>query len=212
MKFKLIRVLFQNKNKSLFRNKSIFDLIRYFFKLKLGEFSGEIYNFNETKEKISLNEDMLLATNKWLDKSIRKTLQKINLKNCIIFEEEKGFENVGLGFIFVPFIFGKAVSFTQKEAFVFFKTDQKKSYNLKINFVSIPKTKVYVKIENTVIDSFNINSLSYLQKMIQIEPNLIKEKISKISIIVEKCWSPSYVFNEIPNYPLGIGIEQIEIL
>ena len=100
----------------------------------------------------------------------------------------------------------------QKESTVFFKTDGKKSYDLKINFISIPKMKVYIKIEDTIIDSFNINSLSSVQKIIHIKSQLINEKISKISILVEKCWSPSYVFNEIPNYPLGVGIEQIEIL
>ncbi|AJM91257.1 hypothetical protein [Nitrosopumilus piranensis] len=210
MKFSLIKTLFQNRKKSLFRNEGSFNLIKYFVKLKLGEISGDIYKF-ENKEKIDFDESLCEATNQWLDKSIKNMLMKINLNNTIIFDEEKGYENVGTGFIFVPFLFNKVIAFTQKEAYVYFKIDEKKSYTLKINCISIPKTKVCVKINNIVIDAFNINSLSVLEKNVKIKSDLVEDKILKIAIIVEKCWSPNYIFEEIPNYPLGIGIEKIEI-
>ena len=185
-------------------------LFNYFLKLKLGEKTGKIYC--EKKDyKVKLDKFTLRNAEEVIDASIRKTLLKNKIGNIIDIKNKIGLENVGLGAIITPAMFGSLIIITQKKASFYFLTESKKIKKLKFVMLSIPKISGYVKFEDKVVDRFSIPTLTEYKKIIEIEPELIHNKVSKVSIIVDKCWSPNYLDNNLPNFPLGVAIQSIKM-
>ena len=208
---KIISILYKNRQKSVFTNQNTAKLLYYGLKLKIGELTGKIYIKKKLVDKFTINPELLKESLKFLDSSTRKTLAKMEISNTVDFGKNLGFENVGMGCILIPNLFGKAIAFTQKDASFYFKTCEKKPLTLTINFVSIPKVIGYVKFENSKIGEFSCSTFSERQLIFKINADLITQDISKVTISVSRCWSASYVLNDIPDFPLGAGIKSIEI-
>lgn len=211
MNLKMIWTLYSNKKSSVFRNQNLINMIIIGIKLKLGEFFGSIYINQKTAKKDILNLSMLKNSIQEFDSIIRGTLEKQQIKNIIDFDKN-GIENIGLGCVFVPSIFGHMVAFTQKEGEFYFKIDNTKKVMLQIQFTSIPKISGKIKLEEKVIGEFSLSSFKEKKLLVKIDSNLIKQKISKIKISVDKCWNIHHIYDLFPNYPLGVGIKHIEIL
>lgn len=212
MNRKLISTIYKNRKKSIFVNHNFIKLLYYGIKLKIGEISGRIYLRNELNNKLNIDLGFLEESTEDLDGYIRESLANIKIKNKIDFEKDKRFENVGMGCLFVPEIFGKIIVFSQKNASFYFKTDLKKPKTLVIELISIPKITGQIKFENTVIGKFSLNTFSEYKKTIKIDPELITQKISKVTILVDYCWLAGYVYKEIPDFPLGVGIKSLELV
>ena len=211
MNLKMIWTLYSNKKSSVFRNQNLINMIIIGIKLKLGEFFGSIYINQKTAKKDILNLSMLKNSIQEFDSIIRGTLEKQQIKNIIDFDKN-GIENIGLGCVFVPSIFGHMVAFTQKEGEFYFKIDNAKNIMLEIQLISIPKISGKIKLEEKVIGEFSLSSFKEKKILVKIDSNLIKQQISKIKISVDKCWNIHHIYNLFPNYPLGVGIKHIGIL
>ena len=122
----IISTLYQNRQKSVFTNQNIIKLLFYGLKLKIGEITGKIYVKKSHANKFTINPELLNESLKFLDSSTRKTLAKMEIGNTVDFDKNAGFENVGMGCLFVPKLFGGTIAFTQKNATFFFKTTEKK--------------------------------------------------------------------------------------
>jgi len=208
---KIISTLYKNRQKSVFTNQNTVKLLYYGLKLKIGEITGKIYIKKKYVSKFTINPELLNESLKFLDSSMRKTLAKMEINNTVDFDNNKGFENVGMGSLFIPHLFGKAIAFTQKDASFYFKTREKKPLTLTINLVAIPKINGDVKFEDTKIGEFSCSTFSERQLNFRINPELIIQDISKITISTEKCWSPRYVLGDIPDFPLGVGIKSMNL-
>lgn len=206
---RIISTLYHNRQKSAFTNQNTIKLLYYALKLKIGEITGKIYIKNKRLDKFSINPELLNESMRFLDSSMRKTLAKMEIGNTVDFDNNIGFENIGLGCLFIPHLFGKTVVFTQKDASFYFKTIEKKPLTLTINLVAMPKINGYVKFEDYKIGEFSCSTFSEHQLIFKINAELITQVISKITISIEKCWSASYVIKDIPDYPLGVGIKSM---
>jgi hypothetical protein len=180
-------------------------------RLKLGEFFGSIYIKQKITKKEILDLEMIENSMQEYDSLIRDTLEKQSIKNTVDFNE-KGIENVGSGCVFIPSVFGNRMVFSQKEAEFYFKIDKKQEIVLEIQLISIPKVSGTIKLEEKSIEKFSLSSFEEKRLLIKINSNLVKHKISKIKISVDKCWNIHHIFNLFPNYPLGVGIKQISVL
>jgi len=208
---KIISILYQNRQKSVFTNQNIIKLVSYALKLKIGEITGKIYINKKYDDKFTLSHELLNESLKFLDSTTRKALMKMKIDNRIDFENNIGFENIGMGSLFIPHLFGKAIVFTQKDASFYFKTDEKKPLALTIDLVAIPKINGHVKFEDVKIGEFSCSTFSERQLIFKINPEIITQDVSKITISVDRCWSASYVLNDVPDFPLGVGIKSIEL-
>jgi len=206
---RIISTLYQNRQKSVFTNQNSVKLLYYGLKLKIGEITGKIYIKKTDVDKFPINLELLNESLKILDSSTRKTLAKMEIGNTVDFEKNVGFENVGMGSLFVPQLFGKTIAFTQKDAAFYFKTTEKKPLTLVINLVAIPKVNGYIKLEDVKIGEFSCSTFSENKLIFKINPEIITQDISKITISIEKCWSARYVIEDIPDYPLGVGIKSM---
>lgn len=208
MNFTKIFDLYKNRSSSS-RQMNFSKLLGYFLKLKVGEMTKKIY-LNNKKERFDLEENLVFAEN-MIDSHIRKTLEKIKLNNIINVKEKKGFENIGMGAVITPAMFGNLIMITQKKTSIYFSTKEKKKLNLSINFLAIPKISGQIKFEDKIIDNFTISTLTEYKKTICVNSELITNNISKVTIIVDKCWSANYLDNVLPNFPLGIAIQTMEL-
>lgn len=206
---RIISTLYQNRQKSAFTNQNIVKLLFYGLKLKIGEITGKIYIKKTHVSKFTINFELLNESLKFLDSSTRKTLAKMGIENTIDFGKNVGFENVGMGCLFVPQLFGETIAFTQKNATFYFKTTEKKPLTLVMNLVAIPKVNGYIKLEDAKIGEFSCSTFSENKLIFKINPDLITQDISKITIYTEKCWSARYVLEDIPDFPLGVGIKSM---
>ncbi len=211
MNLKMIRTLYSNKKNSVFRNQNLINMVIIGIRLKLGEFFGSIYIKQKITKKEILDLEMIENSMQEYDSLIRDTLEKQSIKNTVDFNE-KGIENVGSGCVFIPSIFGDMIVFSQKEAEFYFKIDKKQETVLEIQLISIPKVSGTIKLEEKSIEKFSLSSFEEKRLLIKINSNLVKHKISKIKISVDKCWNIHHIFNLFPNYPLGVGIKQISVL
>jgi hypothetical protein len=208
MNFKKIFELYKNRTSSN-RKIHFIKLVNYFIKLKIGEITKKIY-YNNNNEKLNIEEYLVHAEN-IIDSSIRKTLEKINIDNIINIKEEKGFENIGVGMIFTPAMFGNLILLTQKKSTIYFKTKEKKDLTLDINLFAIIKISGHIMFEEKIIDKFLISTLTEYKNSICIDSDWITENISKITIIVDRCWSANYIDSKLPTYPLGVGIQSMNL-
>jgi len=204
MDFSLIHSLYKNRTAS----RGTTELLRYFIKLKIGEFTGTIYK-SSNKKSNELYINFLIEGEKTLDRYIRKFLANYSTDGIIDVEKKKGLQNIGTGCLVVPNVLEKLIILTQKVASFYFRTDQSKDYNFKIDLVSIPKVSGSIKIEEQIITSFNMGTLGKKTVEIIINQKMIKEKISKISIHIDKCWFPNYLDLNIADFPLGVGITKM---
>ncbi len=206
---KIISTLYKNRQKSVFTNQNTVKLLYYGLKLKIGEITGKIYIKKKYVSKFTINPELFNESLKFLDSSMRKTLAKMEIGNTVDFDKNAGFENVGMGCLFVPKLFGGTIAFTQKNATFYFKTTEKKPFTLVMNLVAIPKVNGYIKLEDVKIGKFSCSTFSENKLIFKINPDLITQDISKITISTEKCWSARYVLKDIPDFPLGVGIKSM---
>lgn len=189
--------------------KPLGSLLLYFLKLKIGEMTGKIYSIQKSdtsfkSKNISFGEEML-------DDHIRKYVEKTSDNNLIDVEKKTGFDRIGTGCIVTPALFGNLVIVTQKKGTFYFKTKKGQDYNLLIELLAVPKISGEVFIENTKIASFKINTLTKHRIFIKIDALLVKGPVSKISIITDKCWTPNYLDDKLPDFPVGICVLRISL-
>ena len=206
----MIWTLYRNKKSSVFRNQNLINMVIIGIKLKLGEFFGSIYIKPKTVNENILDLNRVKNSMQDFDSIIRDTLEKQCIKNTIDFNK-KGIENIGVGCVFVPSIFGHMVAFTQKEAEFYFKIDNTKNTILEIQLISIPKISGTIKIEERDIEKFSLSSFEEKKLLIKINSDSINHKITKIKISVDRCWNIHHIYGLFPNYPLGVGIKYVEI-
>lgn len=205
MNFSLIYSLY--KNRTFSRSKK--ELLFYFLKLKIGEITGRIFFQNE-KPFGNISKNHLLYAEEAIDNSIRKYLLNSS-QNIIELKNKKGFENIGLGSLITPAMFGHLLLITQKKSSFYFKTDINKKLKLKIEFFAIPKTFGEVFFEDKKIHSFEIPTLTKREVILDINPKFVINEVSKITITTTKNWSPRYLDKKLPDFPLGIGITKISL-
>ncbi|MDE1844243.1 MAG: hypothetical protein KGI10_02810 [Thaumarchaeota archaeon] len=190
-------------------NKSLSVFLVYFLKLKIGEITGKIYNVQKTNtsfesKNISLGEEIL-------EESIRRYVEKTPDVNLIDLDKKSGFDRIGLGCFITHALFGNLIIVTQKNGSFYFKTKKGHDYNLIIDVLSIPKTSGKIFVEKTMISSFKINTLTKHRIFVKIDPSLIQGITSKISIVIDKCWTPNYLDDKLPDFPVGIGVLRISL-
>ena len=151
---------------------------------------------------------MMKKSMNYFDSITRKTLEKYLVGNYIDFEK-KGIENIGTGCVFIPSIMGKMVVFTQKEAEFYFRIKKDQNSTLKINLVSIPKMSGKILFENKIVQKFSLASFSEKEISLIVKNEWIEHEISKIKILVDRCWNIHHIIKIIPNFPLGVGIKSI---
>lgn len=183
-------------------------LIKYYVKLKIGEVTKRIY-------KIPKNSSPILITNtvealEIIESSIRKSLSEMNLGNVIDITRKIGLENIGMGCVLTPAMFGNLIALTQNNTSFYFKTDETKEYMLKMDLLAIASISGHIKFEKEIIHSFSFPTLTEHKLSLIIKAELVTNKISKITILVDKCWSPHFLDKDLPDFPLGIGIRLIE--
>lgn len=205
MKITTIYKYYQNRR----ANKSPGSLLLYFLKLKIGEMTGKIYNVQKTNtsfesKNISLGQEIL-------EESIRKYVEKTSDDNLIDLDKKAGFDKIGLGCFITPALFGNLVIVTQKNGSFYFKTKKGQNYNLIIEALAIPRISGKVFVENTMILSFKINTLTKHRIFVKINSLLIKGPVSKISIVTDRCWTPNYLDDKLPDFPMGIWVSRISL-
>ncbi len=210
MDFKIISLLYKNRKNTIFRNEGLINLIVIALRIKIGEIIGSIYvkqnlNYNHIKNLELFNIEIIK-----FDKLIRSTLIKNKIENKIDFVKT-GIKNLGSGLVYIPSAFEKTTAFTQKEAEFYFKIDKNQNNILNIELISIPKISGKIKIENQTVSSFSIGTFETKNIKVKIDPNLIQTDISKIRILVDKCWNINHIYKLFPNFPLGVGIKSIEL-
>ena len=210
MNFEIIKLLYENRKNTIFRNEKLFNLIIIGLRIKIGEIFGNIYVKQNSNNKHIEKIDLFHTTITEFDGIVRNTLEKYELENEIDFDK-KGIKNLGSGLVYIPSAFEKTIAFTQKEAEFYFQINKHEQKNLNIELVSIPKISGKIKIDNKILDNFTIGSFQTKQIKIKINLNQIQNDISKISIIVDKCWNINHIYKLFPNFPLGGGIKSIKI-
>ncbi len=146
-----------------------------------------------------------------IDDYIRKSLIKIKISNLLDVEKKIGFENIGIGCLITPALFGNLIAVTQGEASFYFPTKIKEKHVLKISLLSIPKISGIVKFEDKPIHHFSISTLSEHNVSVEISPELVKDNLSKISISTNRHWSSKYLDKNLPDFPLGVAVRSIEL-
>ncbi len=209
MKIKILQTLYSNRKNSIFRNQKLTKLLLIGLRFKVGEIFGSIY-VKEKKGKGKLDNVLIKKSMNYFDSIIRKTLEKHLNSNQIDFDK-KGLENIGTGCVFIPSIMGKMIIFTQKQAEFYFKIEKNQNPTLRINLISIPKVSGKIEFEDETLQKFSLTSFSEKEISIEIKNELIKYKISKIKISVDRCWNMHNIFKILPNFPLGIGLKSISI-
>ena len=189
--------------------KPLGSLLLYFFKLKVGEITGKIYNVQ--KANITFESKNICQGQEILEESIRKYIDKTSDHNLIDLDKKLGFDRIGLGCFIAPALFGNLIIVTQKNGSFYFKTRKGQNYNLIIEMLAIPKISGKVFIEKTMISSFKINTLTKHRIFVKIDPSLIKNSISKISIVTDRCWTPNYLDNKLSDFPMGAWILRISL-
>lgn len=193
------------KNRKTVDNKySLSQLANYFIRLKIGEWNGKIYT-----KPIAEHFDFLEISENMLDSIIRDALSKIKLGNSIDVIKKIGYENIGLGCFVTPAMLGHPLLITQNVATLYFPTKIGKSLKINAELLAIPKISGTILFENDPIRTFSIPTLTSFKIELNVEQNLVKKSISKITIMVDKCWSPAYLDPKLPNFPLGVGIKSI---
>jgi len=210
MNFKIIKLLYENRKNTIFRNEGLFNLIIISLRIKIGEILGDIYIKQNSNNKHIEKIDLLHTTVTEFDGIIRNTLNKYQLENEIDFDK-KGIKNLGSGLVYIPSAFEKTIAFTQKEAEFYFQIDKHEQKNLNIELISVPKISGKIKIENEILNDFTIGSFQTKQIKIKINSNQIKNEVSKIRIIVDRCWNINHIYELFPNFPLGVGIKSVKI-
>tara|TARA_B110000495_G_C23016727_1_gene602381 strand:+ start:929 stop:1591 length:663 start_codon:yes stop_codon:yes gene_type:complete len=210
MNFKIIKLLYENRKNTIFRNEGLLNLIIIGLRIKIGEIFGSIYVKQNLDNKHIEKIDLLHTAITEFDCIIRNTLKKYQLENEINFDK-KGIKNLGSGLVYIPSAFKEKIAFTQKEAEFYFQINKHEQKNLNIELVSIPKISGKIKIDNEILDDFKIGSFQTKQIKIKINPNQIQNDVSKIRIIVDKCWNINHIYKLFPNFPLGVGIKSVKI-
>ena len=190
-------------------DKSLSSLLRYFLKLKIGEITGKIYNVQ--KANASFEPKNICLGEEVLDESIRRYVEKTFGDNLIDLDKKIGFDRIGLGCFITPALFGNLVIVTQKNGSFYFKTKKGQGYDLIIEVLAIPKTSGKVFVEKTMITSFNINTLTKHKIYVKIDPSMIEGSTSKISIVIDKCWTPNYLDAKLPDFPMGIWVSKVSL-
>lgn len=208
MDLDLVSGLWDNDSSTISKMRQLGNIIKYVIRLCYGQATGRIY----FQTKISLHDNLLIessdVTNQ-IDTMIRDFLSKINLSNLVDPSEKKGFEHVGYG-CFSTKILDKKI-LTQGNATFFFQTRERRKYHLMVRLSSIAKVCVGIKIEDKQLVALNINPLSKKTLDLIIEPDMIKNNISKIIITTDRLWSPHFLDENKIDVPVGIGISLIKI-
>lgn len=209
MNFRLVLDLYKNRRFGDNRALKLSTLVKYYAKLKIGEITGHIYKNPQN----SLSIDIPHATEAMevIEQSIRNTLNKIKLGNIVDVSQKKGLENIGIGCVLTPAMFGNLIALSQSETSFYFSTNDARKYTLKMDLLAIASISGHIKFEKEVIDSFSIPTLTEHQISLAIKPELVTNEISKVTITVDKCWSPHYLDKDLPDFPLGVGIKSIEL-
>lgn len=202
--------LYKNRKKNSARKISFLHLVQYFIKLKVGEITGKIYKIGN-ESNFTIKNLSIMSNIEILDQYIRNTVHKINSQNVLDVNGRKGLEHVGHGFVITPALFGNFIAVTQGIATVYFNTTIKKNFNLKLTLFAIPKITGHIKFEDKIIGSFSIPTLAEKEVSFQIEPDMIKHNVSKITILTEKYWSFRFLDKDLPNIPFGIAVKKIEL-
>ena len=182
-------------------------MIKYYIKLKFGEITKKIY-----KNSIKTEMD---HTSKYknpleiFEEHIKKTMNVINLGNEININQKKGLENIGIGCVLTPAMFGNLIAVTQYCASFYFKTPTIREYTIEINLLGIVSVSGDIKINGKKMKQFSISTLTDQKIIIQIGSEVITNEILEIQISVDRCWSPHFLDNKLPDFPLGVGIKSI---
>ena len=210
MNIKNLFNLYRNQKFGDSRILSTSTLLRYYIRLKIGEITKQIY-----KNPINSSSPGIVQTTEALEiieLSIRKTLSGMNLRNIIDVNKKIGFENIGTGCVLTPAMFGNLLAMSQSNTSFYFVTKDTREYTLDMNLIAIASVSGHVKFEEKIIHSFSISTLTERKISLRIKPELAINKISKITISVDKCWSPHFLDKELPDFPMGVGIRFISLL
>ncbi len=202
--------LYQNRNKSHAKNVSFTKILQYFIRLKIGEMTGNIYNKKIVSQKIE--KDELTSNMKIIDEQTRSFLEKIKTEGQIDIAHKKGFENIGLGCLISPVMFGNLMAVTQGKASFYLPTKINEKYLLKIALLTIPKISGTIEFEDKPVHNFTISTLSDHNISIEIKPEYVVNPISKIFISTSLHWSPKYLDKNLHDFPLGVMVRSIELL
>jgi hypothetical protein len=209
MNLSLFSNLYKNSKNVNERNTNLSELFRYFIKLKIGELSGHIYYKKLKSDQIY--QDELISTRKIIDAQIRRTLGQIKIPNFIDIEKKKGLENIGYGCLISSIKFGNLMAITQGEASFYFPTTINEKHLLRISLLSIPRVSGIVKFEEKMVQRFSISALSDYDVDIEIKPDYVHETLSRISISVDRHWSPKYLDKNVQDLPLGVLIKSMRL-
>ncbi len=210
MNIKNLLNLYRNQKFGDSRTLAASTLLRYYIRLKIGEITKQIYKspVNSSSPEISHATEALEI----IESSIRKTLSGINLGNVIDVNKKIGFENIGIGCVLTPAMFGNLIAMSQSNTSFYFVTKDTKEYTLDMNLLAVASVSGHVKFEEKIIHSFSIPTLSERKISLMIKPELVINKISKITISVDKCWSPHFLDKELPDFPIGVGVRSISLV
>lgn len=209
MNIKLLVNLYRNRKFGNSRTLATSTLIKYYIKLKIGEITKTIYknNTNLATPEISHTGEALEI----IESSIRETLSKMKLGNIIDVNKRIGFENIGIGCVLTPAMFGNLIAMSQNNTSFYFMTESVKEYTLEINLLAVASIAGHINFEGKQIHSFSIPTLTEHKILLVIRPELITNKVSKITISVDKCWSPNFLDKGLPDFPLGVGITSMSL-
>ena len=210
MNIKHLLNLYRNQKFGDSRTLSTNTLLRYYIRLKIGEITKQIYKnpANSSSSEILQTVEALEI----IESSIRKTLSGMNLGNVIDVNKKIGFENIGTGCVLTPAMFGNLLAMSQSNTSVYFVTKDTREYTLYMNLIAIASVSGHVKFEEKIIHSFSIPTLTERKISLTVKPELVINKISKITISVDKCWSPHFLDKELPDFPMGVGVRFISLL
>lgn len=184
--------------------------LQYYFKLKIGEITRQIYHIGE-KNITEISKNNFLGSNMIkFDMAIRNFIKKnsTSVPNILDPSKNLGFEHVGFGAFLVK-KFYNSLLLTQGKATFYFYTPIKKNIVFSITLQSIAKISGSIFFEDKKSLEFHLPSLKQRTFLIQIDKNDLVDVVSKIAVATNEFWSPHYIDNDLYDIPVGVGIKRI---
>jgi len=212
---KIIQNALKQEDSLLGKFKAITKLLSFYNNLSKGLTSGKIYHTKIKQNPLvseiinTLREDDLKLLDLLFKKDIVDFLSTKKLKSHLDFEQKINSTQIGFNTIFIE----KPISdlWTTGKATFYIPTKKEFSNKVSIKFHSIPPIQVMIEFEKKNVKTFNIQKLSTKEVSFVLEPSMITNTVSEISIATDKLWLPNVVLGVKESMTLGICVKSIDV-